>query len=32
MIQVIGSISMGIFAAGMFLFAVSLGRPVARRK
>ena len=31
MIQVIGSISMGIFAAGMFLFAVSLGAPAVMR-
>jgi hypothetical protein len=32
MIQVIGSLSMGAFAAGMFLFAVSLGTPATRRK
>jgi hypothetical protein len=32
MIQIIGSLSLAAFAAGMFLFAVSLGTRPADRK
>ena len=32
MIQVIGSLALGFFAVGMFIVAVSLGSPSARRK
>jgi hypothetical protein len=33
MIQIVGSLAMAVFAAAMFLFAVSLGtRPTSDRK
>jgi hypothetical protein len=31
MIQIIGSLAMAVFAGGMFLFAVSLGKRAADR-
>jgi hypothetical protein len=32
MIQIIGSLAMGLCSVGMFLVAVSLGSPAPRRK